>query len=200
MRAPAVLCSPPIWWWLLRASCTVTTPVRPAAVEHCIGIVVCGRLRGCTSCVVRRIDCCIVVATKHTHHSRAHERRRGCSCNVAHRMRSIPHWRRASFPNAPMPRKPSCRMAYVAWVRVVFLRFASSPSVRSRAVSVRAACSFGARCSIAARLLLHVASPHVACSTLHFASLHDLSAHCMHVASVHRYIGNAQPSLWRNAV
>jgi hypothetical protein len=40
---------------------------------------VCGRLRGCTSCVVRRIDCCIVVATKHTQCSRAAERRRGFS-------------------------------------------------------------------------------------------------------------------------
>jgi hypothetical protein len=49
----------PHWWCVLRGSCTVTTPVRPAAAEHCIGIVVCGRLRGCTSCVVRRIDCCI---------------------------------------------------------------------------------------------------------------------------------------------
>jgi hypothetical protein len=58
---------------------------------------------------------------------------------------------------------------------------------------------FGARCMlhrctslvaycIAARLLLHVASPHVACSTLHFASL------------LISYVGSSQPSLWRNAV
>jgi hypothetical protein len=72
-----------------------------------------------------------------------------------------------------------------------------SPCLPSRAVSVRVACSL--RCA------LHVASPHVACSALHVASLHVsstlvASAHCMHVASFHRYIGNAQPSLWRTAV
>ncbi len=79
-RAGRAVLSPP-WWCVLRGSCTVTTPVPPAAAEHCIGIgiVVCGRLRGCTSCVVRRIDCCIVVATKHTQRSRAPERRRGFS-------------------------------------------------------------------------------------------------------------------------
>ncbi len=95
-RAGCAVLSP--HWLLLRVSCTETTPVRPATAEHCIGIVVCGRLHGCTSCVVRRIDRCIVVATKHTQHSRAPERRRGFSCNVAHRMRSIPHRRRASLP------------------------------------------------------------------------------------------------------
>jgi hypothetical protein len=45
-----------------------------------------------------------------------------------------------------MPRKPSCRRLHVVWVRVVFRRFASSPTVPSRAVSVRAACCIGARC------------------------------------------------------
>jgi hypothetical protein len=60
-------------------------------------------------------------------------------------------------------RKPSCRVAYVAWVRVVFWRFASSPSVPSRAVLVRVACSL--------RSALHVASPHVSCCMLHRRTL-----------------------------
>ncbi len=56
LRAPAVLCCPP-HWWLLRVSCTVTTPVRPVAAEHCIGWSIAWSCF-CTSCVVRRVACC----------------------------------------------------------------------------------------------------------------------------------------------
>ncbi len=44
-RAGCAVLSPP--WWLLRVSCTVTTPVPPATAKHCIGWFVVG-------CVVAR--------------------------------------------------------------------------------------------------------------------------------------------------
>jgi hypothetical protein len=83
---------------------------------------------------------------------------------------SILHWRRASFPTAPMPRKPS----HVAPVRVVFRRFASSPTVPSRAVSVRVACSL--RCAL-----------RVLPCMLHPCMFHQRALHaCCIVSSVHR--------------
>ena len=46
-RAGCAVLSP--HWWLLRVSCTVTTPVRPVAAEHCIRRSVVGCVACCTS-------------------------------------------------------------------------------------------------------------------------------------------------------
>jgi hypothetical protein len=68
MRAPAVLCCAPIGGGCC-VSCTVTTPVPPVTAEHCI--VVCGRLRGCTSCGLRRMAASGIVVHACMLHRRA---------------------------------------------------------------------------------------------------------------------------------
>jgi hypothetical protein len=123
--------------------------VRPVTAAHCIRWSVVGCVACCTSCVVRRIDCCIVVKTKHAHHSRAPERRRGFSWMLhTHRMRSIPHRRRERFPNAPMPRKPSCRRLMLHGCVLCFVE----PTIPSRAMAHRRVVRCAACCAGAARL------------------------------------------------
>jgi hypothetical protein len=191
MRAPAVLCCPPIWWCVLRGSCTVTTPVRPAAVEHCIGWSVVG-------CVVARrvLYVALIVASLLQPNTPTTAGRTSAVVGVAVMLHiaciqfctgavraSLTHPCRIS-PRVVWRMLHGCVLYFCALRRAPV--YAHGPCRCALHVpSARVA-----RC-IAARLLLHVASPHVACSTLHFASLHDLSvlvtsAHCMHVASVHR--------------
>jgi hypothetical protein len=180
MRAPAALCCPPIG--VLRGACTVTTPVRPAAAAHCIR----WSVVGCV--VVRRAwYVALIVAPllpPNTPTTAGHPSAVAglAGCCSSHAFHSAPA---PCEPSLTHRHKPSYRMAHVASVRVVLRRFASSPCLPSRAVSVRVACSL--RCA------LHVASPRVACCALHVASLHAssalvTSAHCM----LHRFIVSSE--------
>jgi hypothetical protein len=195
-RAGRAMLSP--HWWCVRVSCAVTTPCGPRLWSTASG-----GLWSVAWQVVRRalyvaLIVASAVATKHTQHSRAPERRRGFRWMLHTHIACVQFRTGAVRASLTHPCRVSPRDVWRMLHRCVlcFGALCLSPCLPSRAVSVRVACSL--RCA------LKVASPR-ACCALQFASLHVssvlvTSAHCMHVASFHRYIGNAQPSLWRTAV